>query len=223
MKLTLIGLLLLGVVACAPTPPKPTALGMALWGTHKAQLEQIERFQLKGRIGIQTEDDSWTANVFWQQHPVAYQVRFTAPMGQGGMLLEGTPAGVILRTSENKTYTAADPDSLMSEVLKLPLPVSYLYYWIRGVPVPMVEIEDQLPDENGYLYSLKQAGWSIQFDRYQAVQNLQLPGRLFLNHEQLDVRVVVSQWDIDEVPVPDNVLQVQRMPAEAPAVFIAQQ
>jgi outer membrane lipoprotein LolB len=210
MKTLLVFSLLLLVSACATQPPQQTALSEALWQTHRQQLAQLDEFQLNGRLGVKTADDSWTVNVIWQQHPQQYELRFTAPMGQGAMLLEGTPRGVVLRTSDKKVYRAANPDALMAEVLELPLPVTYLYHWVRGLPAPEVAITEYLTTTNGFLYRLQQAGWTIEFDRYQTVQTVQLPGRLWLSNDQFEARFAISEWQVEAIPPPANVLEVRK-------------
>jgi outer membrane lipoprotein LolB len=209
MKLFLFSLSLILLTACASAPPKRSAIGDALWQVQQPRLSQIEQFQLNGRLAVKTNEDNWTANVYWKQHTPNYELRFTAPMGQGALRLDGTAQGVILRTAEQKTYYADNPDELMREVLKLALPVSYLYYWVRGIPVPHVEIQDYLPSDNGYLYSLMQADWKVQFDRYQTVQNMQLPGRIWLENEQFSARFVISEWQLETLPLSNSALKVK--------------
>lgn len=210
MNNVLVMSLCLLLTACAVQPPQQTALGEALWQTHRQQLAQLDEFQLNGRLGVKTADDAWTVNVFWQQQPQRYQLRFTAPMGQGAMLLEGNAQGVVLRTSDKKTYRAANPDALVAEVLEMPLPVTHLYHWVRGLPAPEVPVTAYLTTPNGFLYRLQQAGWTVEFDRYQTVQTVQLPGRLWLSNDQFEARFAISEWHVEAIPPPANVLEVRK-------------
>jgi len=185
-----LGILLLLLLSCAPLTPMPS------WPAH-----QLNYWLLNGRIAISTPEESWTANVHWQQNGPYYQLRLNAPLGQGALLLEGNDNEVIMRTAENKVFKASNPDTLISKVLKLHIPVSGLHFWIRGIPIPKPAPQWYSLNEKGHLHRLRQKGWEIEYGRYLNFQGINLPTKLFLENNQFKVKIVISNWNL-KPPIP---------------------
>lgn len=192
-------LLLAGVVmllaACAPRPPQPPDLSEAAWLAHRASIESLSGWQVQGRVAIRNEDDGWHAAFDWQQRGDAYRLRLRGPFGQGAVELRGDSNGVWLQRQDREPVFARSVDLLLQEETGWLLPVSGLQDWLLGVPV-----DDQPAvldwDERGLLQSLQQAGWQIDYRRYQATGGRQLPDRLQLARDALRVKVVVDEWQL---------------------------
>jgi outer membrane lipoprotein LolB len=133
--------------------------------------------------------------VYWQQGADDYQMRFNAPLGQGALLLKGNYHQVTLRTADNKVFQADNPDTLLTQVLKLELPVTGLHYWIRGLPAPISTPKRLNLNENGYLHSLYQDGWQIEYLSYFNESDPHLPKQIYLENHQFQVKMVISQWE----------------------------
>ncbi|ALG67508.1 lipoprotein insertase outer membrane protein LolB [Beggiatoa leptomitoformis] len=178
----------------APSLKPPNATQLALWQTHQATLTPINSWRITGRIAIQTDNDNWTANTYWHQNKAEYQLRFNTPTGQGALLLQGDAQQVTLRTAENETYTAQNPDELMEEVTHLPIPVTSLHDWIRGLPSTALVANEYELDEAGRLYQLRQTDWTIRYERYEVFEGVTLPSKMTLTNNQFTVKIVISQW-----------------------------
>jgi outer membrane lipoprotein LolB len=158
---------------------------------------QLDAWRLKGRIAISTDSENWTASVYWQQQDSTYQLRLNMPLGQGALLLEGDEKGVIMRTADNKTYKAANADALMSDVLKLDLPVTNLRFWIRGLPAPHSAPDRYLLNDKKQLRHLQQDGWFITYLHYVNVEGIVLPKKMFLENQSIKVKIAILEWAIN--------------------------
>ncbi len=181
---------------CAHLPPPQTAETRALWQTHQLELSQVKDWYLEGRIAVTNLEDNWTANVYWQQQADQYELRFNAPLGQGGLLLIGDQNGVAMRTSKAETFYATTPEALIAKTLRLEIPLSHLYFWIRGLPVPALPIAQLFLNEEGYLYHFQQDGWRIDYQRYSNDSGITLPSKIYLENERFRVKIVISQWKL---------------------------
>ncbi len=166
--------------------------------------EKLNSWQINGRIAIITKNDSWTAKFNWQQQATNYQLRFSNPMGQGAIFLDGNDTGVIMRTADNKTFTANDPDTLIADVLKLHIPVTNLHFWIRGIPNPKSSPQWYSLDKIGRLKTLRQNAWEIEYGRYVNMQNINLPKKIFLNGDDFRVKIIIDKWNITSPTLLDN-------------------
>ena len=176
-------LLLSSCVSLPPLPPLPA--------------NQLQRWQLQGRIVVSTPEDTWTAKVYWQQQDQAYQLRFNNPVGQGVFRLEGNERQVVMQTADNKRFSADNPDTLVAETLQVNIPVTHLNFWIRGIPSPQPAPSNYQLNAAGQLTSLQQDNWQIEYKRYIKVQQLYLPQKLFLENDRFQVKIVITQWQLN--------------------------
>ncbi len=183
-KLWPLGLLLLA--SCVSLPPLPPLAA-----------HHLDKWYLSGRLVIATSQDSWTAKVFWQQQGDAYQLQFSNPVGQGAIRLTGNDQQVVMQTADNKTFVADNPDTLVAENLQVNIPVTDLYFWIRGLPAPQPSPRYYKLNKLAQLSHLHQDDWQIEYKRYMKVQQFYLPQKLFLENEHFQVKIVITQWDLN--------------------------
>jgi len=188
-----LGVVVYLLAACAPAFKQPSPQQQAAWQTHQVQVSNINRWQLNAHFAIASESEAWSARVYWQQHPADYALRFTAPLGQGVMRLRGNPNGVQLQTAQQQTLYADSPETLLQQATDLTIPISYLYYWVRGLPAPDSPARYAL-DAQGRLQRLQQADWTVEYATYAEVANIDLPRKLFLQNPEFQGKIVISEW-----------------------------
>jgi outer membrane lipoprotein LolB len=192
--LALVGVLL--VSACATRPPVVTGtVPESVWLEHRATLETLTDWQVRGRVAIRSEDDGWNADFDWQQRGESYRIRLRGAFGQGGIELHGDKLGVWLRRQDKAPVYARNVEHLLKEETGWQLPVLGLSDWLRGLPAEAQPAALDW-DQQGRLQSLQQDGWNIAYGRYRDVGERQLPDKLQLLRDQLQVKVVVDEWQV---------------------------
>lgn len=189
----LISTLILVSCATLPAPEAPQNKTVA-WDNRAQTLSSIQNWNLQGQIAIRNSKDAMTASLQWEQQPQRYKLSLLGPLGSGGMQLTGKPGFVQLKDSKGQLVTAPTPESLLAKQ-GWRVPVSNLFYWIRGLPVPNVPAEKQL-DRYNHITQLAQQGWKIQYLRYSAVNKIDLPSKIFLDNPELNVKIIISQWHL---------------------------
>lgn len=159
-----------------------------------SQLSTMNSWTARGSIAIHSQQKGWNASFNWQQQPHGYNISLFGPLGMNRVLLSGNAQQVTLQTA-NRTVSAYTPEQLLQRELGWSIPVSDLVYWLRGVPGPDSRSR-QSYDMNNHLAHLTQEGWSIIYLRYISVNGVDLPNRLLLNNGPLQIRIVISQWDV---------------------------
>jgi outer membrane lipoprotein LolB len=183
------------LTGCAVAPPSEPerAASEQVWRQRQVQLAAINHWVVRGRVGIDNGVEAWQANMEWQQAHDAYLILLTGPLGQGSLRLTGNDGGVILSTGEGQVVRARDAEELLRHQTGMTLPLANLLYWVRGLPTPGTEVELTL-DEQGRVEHMADTGWEIDFDAYTEVDGLSLPRRMSLARQDLEVRMVVSEW-----------------------------
>lgn len=176
------------------TPKTITPSSTLTWDQRQAALTRVTAWQVKGAIGLQDAKQVQSASLQWQQSSVnTFAIRLFGPLGAGNTIIIGRPGQVTLTTSDKKTITATDGETLLRQQTGWQLPIDNIYYWARGLPAPGDSPRVQL-DSASRLQSLQQAGWRIDYQRYSPVNGLELPGKIILTNGRMTIRLIINQW-----------------------------
>lgn len=176
------------------TPLPAVADLQVAWANHQSQLDSLEAWTLDGRISLRQEEEAWHASLRWQQIDSVYHINLFGPFGQGAAQLNGSPQSVILQ-HDGQTVQSDDAEQLLRQRLGLQVPVNGLRYWAIGLVAPGSEYTQELGSD-GRLAVLQQNGWRVRYRAYESVKGFMLPSKIFLDHNGLDVRLVVDQWEV---------------------------
>ena len=191
--LLVLSLLLSGCAAVPVEAPEPERVSD--FDRHLAALDRLEDWSLRGRAAIRTLSDAGTVSLDWRQQGERYTVELRAPLGAGGVRLEGGEYGVLLRTADGEQVLARDAAELLEQHTGYRLPVEALRYWLLGRPVPDAPARSEF-NPQGLLGTLEQLGFSIEYRRYGEFAGLALPTLVFMRGEDVELRVVVQGWEL---------------------------
>ncbi len=192
--------LLLAILLGGGCVHRPTIVQPENLRQHQQQIQAVTDWQLRGKLGIRTPDDSGSASLKWQQKDRNYQIDLSGPLGQKRLLISGQPGKVRLEQSGEPTQEARSPEALIKQQLGWTLPVTQLAYWVRGVPAPKGRIRLLEQDSNGLIARLQQGDWVITYSKYnnQSHQgvNLALPGKITAEYRDIRLILAIRQWQL---------------------------
>lgn len=167
---------------------------------HQRQLQAISDWQLTGKLGIRTADDSGSASLKWAQQTANYQINLSGPLGQKSMIITGTPEKVRLEQTGEPAQEAKTAEALIKKSAGWTLPVAQLAYWVRGVPALKLPITHLQQNENGLLDQLTQGGWHIIYSNYRDQTfngtTLPLPGKIIAEYQDVRLTLVIRNWQL---------------------------
>ncbi len=194
MKKIYLLILLAFLTGCSDIPSRP---GKDNNLERQNQREQIQRWNVNGRLSLSSEKENGTVTFHWTQDYERYLMRFIKPLGQGTYALRGGEGdGVYLLTEKNKVLHADDAEILLKQSVGMYVPLSGFRYWVRGLPEPGVDVMDQQFDDLGRVVEMQQADWDISIKRYMDVDGIDLPAKIFMNNDHFKVRLIIQNWDI---------------------------
>lgn len=188
-------LLLVTLASCTYLPETSSTMP-AGWQDTVHQRNQITSWKVRGRLGVQTETDGGSLDLYWKQDGEAYTIRLIAPLGQGTVLIKGDASGVSIRTAEGEQF-AHNADALMLSSLGIDMPVKALRNWLRGLPLTSEPVKRQRWDSQGQLAGLVQAHWNVEISQYQQVGDYILPHAFYLERDdrpELAIRLLIHEW-----------------------------
>ena len=156
---------------------------------------RADKWQIKGKIAVNTTQNAALLNIIWRQDSQRYQIVLTAPFGVQGARIEGDAKQVEITFSNGKILRGTSPENLLQHYFKLNLPISYLKFWVLGQPVPGVRAQTFV-DALHRLVELKQNGWVVQYTSYTKTNSMFLPKQLLITAPGFKIKVVVYEWQI---------------------------
>lgn len=202
------GLLVLVLLlsACAPAPPRPTALPPAqvqqAWQVRQAQLECLDAWRLRGRLAITAEGERQVLRLRWLQRQEAFEMALSAPLNLGGgARLSGDGQRVVLQQGGREREFAASPTEVLAQQLDLQVPVQALRRWVLGLPGGPARVGAL--DGAGRPLWLAGEDWRIDIGSWQAVPAAPaLPQRLTVQGPSLRLTLIIDAWELLAAPCP---------------------
>lgn len=188
------GLLLLSCLAMLSSCASQQTAHINDWEHRRAQLEQLDVWQIQGKLGVRTPGDSSSVSLSWKQSPDNYAIHLSGPFGQGATSIKGNRDSVQLLPPKGEPLVAATPEELLIQALGWDIPLQGLYYWIRGIPAPREPVTRQNNSTEGTLTFLEQSGWQLTYSRYQLVDGWQLPEKIIATRGDIRLVLVIKRW-----------------------------
>lgn len=186
---------LLTLQACVSVPSRPIDQDatLALHQQHLQKIAQIQRFSLKGRIGVQADGKGFSGSLNWQHDALLDVLALYSPIGGQVANIEKTADIITLTDAKGNAISATDAESLTEKTLGWKLPLAGLADWSLGRPSKN-PIQDIAWNAQGLLTKLRQDGWEIQFDDYAQQQDYTLPGKIILKSEKAHLKLLIEHW-----------------------------
>ncbi len=179
-------------------PPDSEIGKQAAWELHRVNLETLQTWSLKGRVAGKSNNEGFRTGVHWRQQQQKFNIDLHGPLGRKVAVINGTEGDVQLNTSKGKSYSAADPETLMQNLFGYSLPVNGLRFWMRGIPDPEQVYASLVLDDKGRLKQLNQAGWLINYNRYHNGKP-SMPAYIKISNNTLNAKIVIDYWALNTI------------------------
>ena len=174
-------LLCLIIASCATVKEQITT-EPAGWVAEQQIRQQIKAWEIRGRLGVQTESTGGTLDIIWKQSDEDYSIRLIAPLGAGTYLVQGDSSFAEIRFPDGEKKTVNNVNDVFTSTLEVDLPANALKDWVRGLPAKTLSVDDINWNEQGLLNNIKQSGWNIEMKKY-AGKKILLPHAIYLSRD----------------------------------------
>lgn len=197
----LYGLLLMSTVMLTACVSKPVpAPGLKSWVDRQQDYTLLTSWELRGRLGLRSKNESGAVTVVWQESGTHRQLRLLGPAGQGLIKLDEDASGTVIHDRQGQSWQGATPEALLSQVTGWDIPLTSLRWWVLGIVEPDSTAEYRL-DEQDRLASLKQDGWQVSFSKYRHFDGYELPGTIVFqsagnkDDDTLRGKLILKEWN----------------------------
>ena len=187
-------ILLCALAACTTAPQRTDdRLSLKAFQARNSQLDGIASWGLAGKISLDDGDQGGSGRLRWDVEPDLSELDFHGAMGRGAWHLQIAPGLARLQLADGTEQTAPGVGELIRDQIGWPVPLDALQWWVRGLAAPG-PVEDRTMDTQGLLISLRQFGWSVEYNRYDSFAGLQMPVRLDAKRHNYRVKLAINRW-----------------------------
>lgn len=176
-----------------PIPNEKKVIDLNLSAQHLKKISQIQQFTLKGRIGLQSAGKGFSGQIQWQHQADHDLLTLYSPLGSQVAIIEKTPQQVTMTDAKGNKISADDLETLTQKTLGWSIPLEGLMDWSLGRP-SAATIQSNTWDEHGFLRTLTQENWDIDYQSYVETQDYDLPNRLTLRRENVYLKLIIENW-----------------------------
>jgi len=181
------------------TPKEEIKAEPATWAAEQEKRQQVNNWEIRGRLGVQTQTTGGSMDIIWKNADQDYSIRLIAPLGAGGYQIQGNSDYAEIRFPDGQTNMVSNMDLVFSSIFDIDLPASAVKDWIRGLPSKALTVEQISWNEQGLLAKIKQSGWNVEMTKYTGSEIL-MPHAIYLSRDddsELDVRLILRRWLVD--------------------------
>ncbi len=135
------------------------------------------QFQLTGKIGVRTPQQSGSAFYAWAQQDQRFAIELSGALGIGQTRIEGGNGQFSLENSNTGRLEADSPEQLLQQATGWQAPISQLPHWVMGLAI--AADSPATYDDQHRLVTLTEQGWQVRFD-YLNTRQPQRPSRLVM-------------------------------------------
>lgn len=182
------------LAGCAAAPREPVTT--AHWQSHREMVTAIPDWSFSGKLAISTPQGTESARLRWSQQGEDLRLEVSGPIGVNQIIFVRENSQLrVFEDRQWRSLTAAE--ATLEEQLGWPLPLDLLPWWLRGVPAPLPAATD-MEISDGRLQQLDQAGWNLEYSRYQQVDEVVLPGKLLFQRGEVKGKILFKQWTLNQ-------------------------
>jgi len=163
------------------------------WQTHVEQAVAFDVWQVQGKLGLRSPQQNSSALLSWTQNKKEFVIAISGALGIGKNTLRGNDRRIEWVNDKGEKRIYHDPSEALRVATGLDVPLNALRHWILGVPEPTLEFSN-LELDAGTAKQFQQAGWQLEYPRYQRSHGLALPALVRARRDDVTLSIAISRW-----------------------------
>ncbi|MCF9034836.1 lipoprotein insertase outer membrane protein LolB [Acinetobacter nectaris] len=162
---------------------------------HKLASEPAKKntFQLDGKIGVRTAEQSGSAFFTWAQQDNYFNIDLTGALGIGKTHIEGQPGQVTLTSAKTGTISASSPEELLEKATGWQTPITDIIQWVQAKT--STNTAQTTTDSKNRLTNIVEDGWNVSLiynDETQTLPNKLVLKQVLPNEQENRITMVIQ-------------------------------
>ena len=165
-----------------------------------AQLEQLQQWQITGKIAFINKDSRNSLTLFWQidEKQGIQRLNLTSFLGINVLQLDSNANNHKIQV-DGKTYHGNNLVALIHSITGFTLPTQALSFWLKGIPYRENDSisyhkKTQLPQTLSSHYNNEL--WQVNYANYQNFDGYNLATKFSIRKDDLLIKIAVNDWQI---------------------------
>ena len=170
--------------ACSVTPVQTDVVYSR---EDRHHLYQLSNWEFNGRIALQNQQDSWSANIEWKHSPDEDRLKLSGPLGQGAVLIVMRKGYIMIDRGNGRVEFSDRVNDFIRQQVGFFVPVLALRYWVVGLAEPeygLAELED----------GFSQFDWDIHYQHFIPVDEELMPRKITVEKDAAKMKLIIDQW-----------------------------
>lgn len=161
-----------------------------------AQLADLKPWRAQGSLVVNSKEQGVINATFtWDAKVSGFDIRLIGPLGLKSYRITEDANGARV-TGDNQEYIGASAEMLLYDALGVRVPLQNMQDWVVGL---QGSATDAQRDRQGRIRTMlvtddEKTRWNVDFQRYAAVDDLQLPKRIVVTGTDVEIRMSVRSW-----------------------------
>ena len=196
MQGTILLFLMILVNSCAINENLPS-LNQVDRAYRLSQLQNLNHWQLEGKIGYRESKKGGSAWISWHQQGNNFEINLSGPFGTRSTTIKGNQDTIKLKDKKYQLFTANESSVYVKKTYQLDFPIEHLRFWIKGLPSLSADEIIYNYNNDGTLNRLEQSGWALEFLDYQNIEEFRLPNKIKGQKDVYKFTLKIKKWLIN--------------------------
>lgn len=191
---------------CQSNPVRVTEASVA---TRDAKLAALKPWRARGSLAVDSKQQGAVNATFtWDVNNNGFDIRLIAPLGLKTYRVVENQQGATL-TGDGQVYTGPSAELLLLDALGVRIPLINMQDWAVGL---QGKANTAKRDRRGRIVRMSvtdedQTRWNVNFERYSSVNDLDLPQRIAVTGDGVEIKLSINNWSQPET-VDENRLMI---------------
>ena len=188
-RLVLLSLFGFGLLSACVVSPEITEYKFL--ADARQHLQMLEKWQFNGRIALQNQENSWSANIEWLHESEQDRLLLSGPFGQGAVKIILQPESITIDYGDGTVVSSQNVNEFIFQQLGFFVPAYSLRYWVLGAVVPDTK-------HFGFDDGFSQMGWDVRYRRFTSVKGEILPAKIKVFKGKEKLKLIIDHWELND-------------------------
>ena len=189
----LIGFLVsLMLSSCNSIAPSESPQESGLYPLKDDNLSNSQKWLVKAKLAYKNSDDEGFANLIWDQTNDSHHITVGSSMSLKKFVVSGDKE--ISQVKFNQKILEIESKDVMTKFIGLPLSLSDLSWWLRGLISPTSYSSNKVFREDGLLSKFSQNGWNVGILNYKRTTQNDIPIQISLEGYNSYLKIKITSW-----------------------------
>ncbi len=153
------------------------------------RLYSKKSWAFEGRMAIQSDAESFSADINWRHGLSGDSVELSGPLGQGRVVISVLAEEIVVDDGDRRVHYTQSPESVFYRYFGVSVPVLALRFWFLGLIEPNQSYKEV---KQGFI----QHRWQVVYKQMQIAEGTLLPRKIVIEKTNTKIKLIIDRWKL---------------------------